>query len=230
MSFDFALRLTEIMLALCFLQQGLEHMRGFRDERILHVPRMALAALLLAGIAPHWALAGLLGIGLALLARFDGPYNGGSDKMGLLILSCLCAARWAPDRVLAETALAYLAAQLTLSYYISGWVKLRNPEWRAGRALADVFRFSAYPVGESLRAWAGRKRALRAAGWAVILFELAFPLALLHPLALAPALAVAAAFHFSNACLFGLNRFFWIWIAAYPSLWWAQGRIVGALW
>ena len=227
--FEETLRLTEILLALCFLQQGLEHLRGFPEERALHLPRMALAGALLAGLAPGWVLAGLLGLGLALLGRFDGPYNGGSDKMGLLILTCLLAARWAPTPVLAETALAYLAVQLTLSYFISGWVKVWNPEWRSGRALVDVFRFSAYPVGESLRGWAERPRALWAAGWAVILFELAFPLALLHPAALAPALGIAAAFHFSNACFFGLNRFFWIWIAAYPSIWWAQDRIVGAL-
>lgn len=230
MSFELAQRLTEAMMALCFLQQGLEHMKGFGDERALHAPRMALAALLLAGIAPACALLGLLGLGLALLARFDGPYNGGSDKMGLLILTCLCAARWAPTQVLAETALAYLAVQLTLSYFISGWVKVWNPEWRSGRALVDVFRFSAYPVGETLRGWAARPRPLWLGGWAVILFELAFPLALLDKAALAPALGIAACFHFSNACFFGLNRFFWIWISAYPSIWWAQERIVGALW
>lgn len=28
-----------------------------------------------------------------------------------------------------------------------------------------------------------------------------------------------------NACLFGLNRFFWIWIMAYPSMFWFQQRI-----
>lgn len=237
MSFETALRLTEVMMALCTLQQGLEHMRGFLEERLLHLPRMALAAALIAapwlGLAPGWPLAGLLLCGFALLLRFDGPYNGGSCKMGLLILSCLLAARWAPagskGGPMAETAFAYLGFQLTLSYFISGWVKLRNPEWRSGRALVDVFRFSAYPVAESLRAWADRPGALKTAGWAVILFELAFPLALLHPLLLAPALGIAASFHFSNACFFGLNRFFWIWISAYPAIWWMQGRLLGDL-
>jgi hypothetical protein len=40
-------------------------------------------------------------------------------------------------------------------------------------------------------------------------------------------LALAAAFHLANACLFGLNRFFWVWLAAYPSLIWLQHRIFG---
>ena len=62
-------------------------------------------------------------------------------------------------------------------------------------------------------------------GWAVILFELVFPLALLDPVALKLALLCAAGFHFSNACFFGLNRFFWIWLCAYPALIWFQDRI-----
>ena len=45
--------------------------------------------------------------------------------------------------------------------------------------------------------------------------------------ALIAALAVAALFHFANACLFGLNRFFWIWIAAYPSILWLNERVMG---
>jgi hypothetical protein len=37
--------------------------------------------------------------------------------------------------------------QLVLSYFISGWVKVVNGDWRSGAALRDVFLFSAYPVG-----------------------------------------------------------------------------------
>jgi len=39
------------------------------------------------------------------------------------------------------------------------------------------------------------------------------------------ALFVAAVFHLANACLFGLNRFFWIWPAAYPVVIWFQYRL-----
>ena len=58
-----------------------------------------------------------------------------------------------------------------------------------------------------------------------MLFELAFPLALASLATLALALVGAACFHLANAFLFGLNRFFWTWIAAYPSLIWLQERI-----
>jgi hypothetical protein len=116
-----------------------------------------------------------------------------------------------------------------LSYFISGQVKIANPDWRSGRALQDVFAFSAYPVSEDLRRLADRPRLLWAASWAVMLFEVLFPLAMLHQAVLIVALCIAALFHVANACLFGLNRFVWVWVSAYPSILWLQERFLGAL-
>lgn len=226
MSYAEAVRLTECLLGLAFLQQSLEHLAGPRDERLLHLPRLLLSAALVAGWQSGVVALLLLGLGLLLLRRFDGPYNGGADRMGLLVLSCLCATHFAPTPLLKEASFGYLAAQLVLSYFMSGWVKVVNPAWRCGEALVEVFAYSAYPVSESLRGWAARPRLLWAMGWAVMLFELAFPLALIHPASLAVALVIAALFHLANACLFGLNRFLWAWLAAYPALWWCQGRLL----
>ena len=115
---------------------------------------------------------------------------------------------------------------MVLPYFISGRVKQGNPDWRRGVALRDVFAFSAYPVSEGLRGYARRPRLMLAMSWAVILFELAFPASLLHPDLLIAALVAALAFHLANACLFGLNRFVWAWLAAYPSLIWLQDRVL----
>jgi hypothetical protein len=229
MSFDTALRATEILLALAFLQSSLEHMFGPARDRAVFAPRALMAALLLAGIGAPWVLLALSGHSLWLLARFAGPYNGGSDRMGLLVLYCLTLAQWLPPGI-AELALGYLAVQVVLSYFISGRVKLVNPDWRSGQALSDVFAFSAYPASEALRSLATRRALMLQASWAVILLEVLFPLALLRPGALLAALALTAAFHLANACLFGLNRFLWVWLAAYPSLIWLQARVDQALW
>lgn len=225
MSLELARRLVEILLALALIQQSLEHLRGFRDERILFSARIALAVLVLAGVASPWPLVGLAGLSLLILRRFQGPYNGGSDRMGLLILWCLTLSSLAPTPMLAELAFGYLGAQLTLSYFISGWVKVVNPDWRSGRALRDVFQFSAYPVAENLRGFAQRPRLMRVMSWGVMGFELVFPLTLLWPPSLLAGLVVAGTFHLANACLFGLNRFFWTWLSAYPAILWLQGRI-----
>ncbi|MEM7212614.1 MAG: hypothetical protein AAF479_12100 [Pseudomonadota bacterium] len=83
------------------------------------------------------------------------------------------------------------------------------------------------PVSEDLRVLATRPHLLFAASWGVMLFEVLFPLAILSQPLLIAALFTAAMFHLANACLFGLNRFLWVWIASYPSMLWIQARIVG---
>jgi hypothetical protein len=222
MSLELALRLTEIVLGFAFLLQSVEHVR---DGRWLFGARIVLSVLLVVGFYTPMVSVALFVLALFMLKRFQGPYNGGSDRMGLLILCCVCLLHFMPSLRWQEYVFGYLAVQLVLSYFISGWVKIMNPEWRSGRALGDVFAFSAYPVSEGLRGLAERPRLLLAGSWAVMLFEVRFPLALVSQVSLIVALVVAAGFHLANACVFGLNRFFGIWLAAYPSLIWLQGRI-----
>jgi hypothetical protein len=242
---EVVLRCSEAALALVLLQQCAEHLlpgAGARTSRLgspsaalLAALRVPLALLLLSGLQPLPALVGLAVLALASLLRFDGPYNGGSDRLGMLMLACLLAARLfpeagpadgrLPEAMVPRMALGYLALQLVASYFFAGWVKLVNPAWRSGEALREVFAFSAYPVSESLRGWARWPRLLRAMAWGVILLELAFPLALLDARLLWAALSLAALFHLANALLFGLNRFLWTWLAAYPALLWFQQQL-----
>ena len=225
MTLEMAIRLTEILLGFAFAQQSIEHIKSFANEKYLFIVRLLLAVLLIIGFQSIWVASLLLVLGLILLQRFQGPYNGGADRMGLLILCCLCLVHFAPTQRWQEIAFGYLAIQLILSYFISGMVKVINRDWRSGRALSDVFQFSAYPVSERLRLWTNFPNLLLVMSWAVMTFELLFPFSLLSNVSLGLALIIAAIFHFANACLFGLNRFFWIWIAAYPSILWFQDRI-----
>lgn len=210
MSFDEALRWTELLGGCALLQQSLEHWAGPRAERRRFMVRAALALALAAGVEPGYSALLLVVLGALGLRRFDGPYNGGADRMSLLLLCCVAGATLAPTPLLAEASLAYLAAQLVICYFVAGWVKLVNPDWRSGRALADVFACSAYPVSTGLRELARHPRLMRAAARAIVAFELLFPLALLDRAALAVACGLAVLFHTANACLFGLNRFLWI--------------------
>ena len=237
MTLESAANLTAGMMALAFIQQSLEHLRPAvrLRERLLFTPRLLLSLTLLAAAIAGPSLAFLLPwLTLALIANqllilpyFNGPYNGGADRMSLLILFCLSCTYILPEPRWQELAFGYLGIQLLLSYFISGWVKIVNPDWRSGRALRDVFLFSAYPAGENVRSWGDRPRLVLLAGWAVMVSELVFPLTMLSRPALLAGLTVAALFHGANACLFGLNRFFWIWLCAYPSILWLQERLLG---
>ena len=225
MTLESATRLTEVLLALAFIQQSLEHLRGFPSERALFLARIGLCLLVILGVGAPWPLVGLAILSLLILQRFQGPYNGGSDRMGLLALWCLALSQLMPTPQLRQVLFGYLGVQLILSYFMSGWSKVVNADWRSGRALRDVFQFSAYPVSENLRRWADRPRVLLAMSWAVILFEIAFPLTMTSRDALIAGLAIAGLFHLANACVFGLNRFFWTWLAVYPAILWLQGRL-----
>jgi hypothetical protein len=225
MNLELALRFTEIVLALAFFQQSAEHLIASKDEQRLFILRIILSILLLVGFHTQWICLALVANSLFILKKFQGPYNGGSDRMGLLILCCLCLANFMPLVEWQEIIFGYLALQLVLSYFIAGWVKILNPEWRSGRALQDVFRFSAYPVSEATRKWADWPRLLFVMSWAVMLFELLFPFTLLTQNTLIFGLVIAALFHLGNVYLFGFNRFFWMWLAAYPSILWLQERI-----
>ncbi len=227
MTLDIALQFTSILLGFAFVVQSAEH---FKTEFWLYMPRIVLSVLLMLGLHTEIACVGLVISSILLLHRYNGPYNGGADRMGLLVLVCLTLAYLLPAAY-AEIAFGYLALQLILSYFISGYVKIVNPEWRSCRALRDVFLYSGYPQSEQFRALEGKRELIFIASWAVILFELAFPFLLLGYGFLIAALVIAALFHLSNAIFFGLNRFFWVWISAYPSIIWFYGRVIegGAL-
>jgi hypothetical protein len=226
MILEVAVRWSEILAGLAFLQQSAEHLTAPANERRLYILRMVLALLLITGVQPAIIEALLVLLGIATLYRFQGPYNGGSDRMSLLLLFCLLAARLAPTRQWQEIALGYLAVQILLSYAISGWVKLTNPDWRTGQALQDIFQFSVYPVSERLRSLAMAPTLLLGLSWTLMLFEILFPLALFDARYLKAALVIGGLFHLVNGCVFGLNRFLWIWIAAYPCLLWFQQRVI----
>ncbi|MBX2833353.1 MAG: HTTM domain-containing protein [Micavibrio sp.] len=225
MTLELALRLSEILLALAFCQQAIEQIRSVYGQLSANAARLILCGFILIGIGAPFALLGLFALGLYDLYRFQGPYNGGADRMGMLILSALTLIAFLPDERWKTFVLGYLAVQVVLSYFISGAVKVVEREWRSGCALRDVFLFSSYPVSDDLRALASRPRLLCFAGWFVIIFELAFPLFLLWQPALIMALGIGFIFHLANAFLFGLNRFIWVWIASYPSILWLQDRI-----
>ena len=230
MTLDLAMRWTEILLAIALIMPSVEHIRAGGKERLLFSLRLILCLLLLypeIGAYSAYICLAMSGLAVLILHRFEGPYNGGSDRMSLLILFCLTLAHWLPQENWKELAFGYLGLQLTLSYFISGWVKIRNPDWRTGRALRDVFAFSAYPVAENLRGLADRKTLLLAGSWLVMICELLFPLSLASKYMLIPFLVLAASFHLSNAMFFGLNRFVLAWIAAYPSILWLQDRFIG---
>ncbi|MGC4087902.1 MAG: hypothetical protein QM756_08400 [Polyangiaceae bacterium] len=221
-----------------FADDGMFSWRVLRVEhRSLTWPLRLLFGLLLPDrsfVASLWlrlALGGLLfwGHGVSALplcllhvagcVRFRGTFNGGSDYMSVQVLLATSFA-WALRGVpLAPAALyVYVAVQLVLSYFLAGIAKLRERAWRDGSALGEFLREPRFATPSGLAEVAEPAALGRPLCWLVVGFECAFPLALLSPRLAVAFMSMGCLFHFAIALAFGLNRFFWAWLAAYPSL------------
>jgi hypothetical protein len=118
-----------------------------------------------------------------------------------------------------QFALAFIAAQAALAYFVAGAAKMAQPEWRQGRAL---------PLIASTVTWGGRREAVYlkahapvalALCWSTMVFECLVPASLALPLPLMICvLAGALAFHVVIAFEMGLNAFVWAYASTYPAL------------
>jgi hypothetical protein len=142
----------------------------------------------------------------------------GSDQMNTILLcTCFLAAGPWSTRPIQYLGMVFIIAEVMLSYETSGISKLVSPAWRSGAAIPAILATATY--GAPRISGILRSHAVVATGacWAVILCEMAFPLALLlPPHGLVIALAFGFLFHLSIAFLMGLNTFLWAFCATYP--------------
>lgn len=232
------------LLALAIFLQHLENLKlanlprysegFFRPQIYTKVTCLGLLAaallpplLLFAPVTPLMALthAVLFGSIFMVALSFGGNFNGGADQMTMQISIALLIALFVgslkPDltELAQRFALLYITVQLCLSYFVSGVTKVINADWRSGKALQEILRSQNYDVATFAKSSIGGSQALsRISSWFVILLELIFPVVLIKPqlaFALAPIMLL---FHLGNFMVLGLNRFVFIWLAAYPSI------------
>ena len=164
---------------------------------------------------PERALAiGLFFSVFLVSVRWRGVFNGGSDAM---TLSQLLALAFFPSRM----ALLYIGVQVVFSYFIAGVIKLKEPSWRSGKSLQCFLASERYSVPPLIVGLSRFRGVCFVLSWCVMLFECTAPLLYFFPQAISPYLILGALFHLTNVYVFGLNRFFWTWIATYPALYWA---------
>ncbi len=184
---------------------------------------------LLAVVGSHPALSSLLLVShLLILVRWRGAFNGGSDFMTLVVLTGLFLGdmiAWAGHAALGwQVCVWYITVQVVTSYFVAGWVKLLRREWRNGSALRIFLQEAVHgplPDAHPLRQRGGAMLA----SWAFILWECSFPLALLDVRLATVYCTIAVVFHGLVFWFFGLNRFFWAWLAALPAVVWCAAAL-----
>jgi hypothetical protein len=162
----------------------------------------SLGLLFLSPLSGVWVVV-VFGLHLLRLTKWAGIFNGGSDFMTSTVGLGLCLELLHP-----KAGLCYVGLQLVLSYFVAGYVKLRNPEWRTGRALLAMVKLPGVLAQKS-----------KQLSWALILFEVGVPLSLFWRGALPWVAGVSIFFHLLVFWFLGLNRFVWAWLAAWPSAW-----------
>jgi hypothetical protein len=203
---------------------------GLFEPRVhqVHLLLRLLCALALMVNGGHLGVMAFLFAGnLLILIRWRGAFNGGSDFLTLVVLTGLLIAHgvggWLDPELGVQAGLWYICIQSLTSYFMSGWVKILRPEWRRGEAMTIFLNAAIYgplPADHPLR----RPVFARIGSWAFIVWECVFPLALLSPRVALVFCAVAGVFHFLVFWFFGLNRFFWAWLASFPAIIWAAGQ------
>lgn len=111
----------------------------------------------------------------------------------------------------------FIIFQLYISYFFTGYNKLKSPIWRKGSALIYVMNSELFGnrVIQSFLIKKGQTFNIIIC-WVVILFQLLFPVMASIPQTIIFVFIIGFLFHFSLAVISNLNDFFWTFLSAYP--------------
>lgn len=194
------------------------------DERAttaLHAARAAVSAGMMLPGSSRWRGAGsaFLSASTALLYPRHRYGTDGSDQVSTLTQSAMALARLSGDRATQDAALWYVALQSTMSYLVSGWVKLLGEPWRDASALPGVMRTKTYGCEPLFRLARRHPVHARYLTHGVLALECLFPVAYLAGGRLTrPVIAAAGAFHLTNGFAMGLGRFVTSFVSMHPAV------------
>ena len=164
------------------------------------------------------AISVVLVTSILISLRWRGSFNGGSDFMSLVvILSLALTAFFRCSPRAGQGALAYIAVQACTSYFISGVIKLKKKNWRTGKALHGFLNSTVYGINP-WKFLETNRSALLGFSWGLMIFEVSFPIVLWSPVVCLGYLLCAVVFHLICFYVFGLNRFLFAWVSAYPAI------------
>jgi hypothetical protein len=164
-------------------------------------------------------LSALLFCHVHTLIRCRGTFNGGSDSMFLYVcLGAMLGLAFPTDPMIPKVAVWLISLNLIYSYVKAGLLKVSKTSWRNGQALQLFMTSPIYQSTAGVSDLASSALVMKISSWTLILFEILFPLSLINQKVGMTFLCLGAIFHLANAFAFGLNRFLFAWISAYPAL------------
>lgn len=207
------------------LEKGLPLPRGL-IEKLFSIPglriisSLQLATAIVAGFVNHpFLFLLLLFTHLLICVRFRGNLNGGSDMMMVVVLTGVLISLFATTELWQKLGMIYISIHLIFSYFKAGYKKILEIDWRTGKALSIFLNQSVFSDVKAFSKWI-RTAPLFALilSWMALVFELSSPLVIVNPSWVYIYAGAALVFHFLNYLTFGLNRFFWVWLSAWPAV------------
>ncbi len=194
-----------------------------RATNALHAVRVASAAALLLPVSSNrMRLAANATLATTSLVLHPRHHYGtdGSDQVSFLVQSLTTVARlgWRRPRVV-DAALWGIGLQATMSYAVSGWVKLTSSTWRCGGALQGVTRTLTYGDRGTWKLLTKYPRSTRALEASLLALECSTPLIYSAGGRLAkPYVAALTGMHVGIAKVMALGRFVPSFCSMHPSM------------
>lgn len=157
----------------------------------------------------------------SILVALRSPYglNGAYQMHLVILLSLSIGCIFGPNSSISSLCLWFIAAELLLAYFISGFAKLASPVWRQSMALKGIFSTHCFGHSTIYRLVSKNDLFTVAMSWTVFCFEMLFTAILFFsPTYAIFFLSIGFLFHLSNAIFMGLNDFLFAFSAAYPAL------------
>jgi pimeloyl-ACP methyl ester carboxylesterase len=193
---------------------------GVSDRRVttaVHAGRAAAATALLLPGDQKWRGAANLFLSATGMLTYPRHLYGtdGTDQVSLTVQGATGAARLVRSDEAKDALIWYVAVQSSLSYAVSGWVKLFGKSWRDGSALPGIMRTRTYGH-QGMWSWTQEHpTAAKFLTHSVLALECGFPVLYAFGGRLTrPVIGSAILFHGANAHLMGLGRF----LTAFPSM------------
>lgn len=189
----------------------------------IHIGKILAAGVLLAPRRPAYvacaANAYLAGASFLLGPRHHYGADG-SDHVSFMVQTTCAVARALSHRPrVVDAALWSVALQLTVSYAVSGWVKLAGDMWRQDRAVVGVMRTRTYGQRHIWKLLTDHPALNTVIGRSTLALECGFPLVYVAGGRLArPALLGMTGLHLGIAGSMGLGRFVTAFLAMQPAV------------
>jgi hypothetical protein len=193
----------------------------FGYPQYLYLPglQIVFALALLLDIFPHHRSYFLLAMLLIhLLSTLRNPQGSdGTDQMQTILLAALVCYYATPNPIVKKAVIWFISLQAILAYFTSGIAKLLSKPWREGTVLKNSLLLA--PGNKTLYQWLPKNARLNQfLCLSVVVFECAFPLALIGPKMCLAFLAGGVLLHIFNAVALSLPRFLFTFVAAYPAI------------